>query len=78
MFRTLVRQLGRTSFRPPTVVAPSAASLELKEELAFPKVLGFYTATLGQRIGEGDKEYEILRKLGYGCFSTVWLARRVQ
>ena len=34
---------------------------------------GLYPVYLGDRVGDG--RYKILRKLGYGAYSTVWLAQ---
>ena len=43
------------------------------EEPDFYKTGGFHPISLGDKLGLG--QYTILRKLGYGQYSTVWLAR---
>ena len=35
---------------------------------------GYHPVNIGDIIGEKDKRYEIIHKLGSGGFSTVWLA----
>lgn len=37
---------------------------------------GFHPVSLGDTFNSG--RYKVLRKLGYGTFSTVWLARDSQ
>ena len=34
---------------------------------------GYHPIHLNDRLNDG--QYEILHKLGFGCFATVWLAR---
>lgn len=36
---------------------------------------GYHPVDIGDVIGTGDQRYEVLHKLGYGGFSTVWLVR---
>lgn len=43
------------------------------EEPNYYKAGGFHPISLGDKIG--PDQYIILRKLGYGQYSTVWLAR---
>lgn len=48
--------------RPPTI-----------EEADFYSTGGFHPVSLGDTFNSGS--YKVLRKLGYGQYSTVWLAR---
>lgn len=43
------------------------------EEPDYYETGGFHSISLGDKFGCG--QYTILRKLGYGQYSTVWLAR---
>lgn len=43
------------------------------EEPDFYKAGGFHRVSLGEKFASG--RYTILRKIGYGQYSTVWLAR---
>lgn len=36
---------------------------------------GYHPVDIGDLIGTGDQQYEVIHKLGYGGFSTVWLVR---
>jgi serine/threonine-protein kinase SRPK3 len=36
---------------------------------------GFHPVDIGDVIGTGNQSYEVIHKLGYGGFSTVWLVR---
>jgi len=38
---------------------------------------GYHPVNIGDILGEKEKRYEIIHKLGSGGFSTVWLARLV-
>ena len=38
------------------------------------KAGGYHPIRLGDRVGPHGAPYEILKKLGWGHFSTVWLA----
>ncbi|KAJ9208463.1 kinase-like domain-containing protein [Paecilomyces variotii] len=48
-------------------------SYPVAEEPDYYKAGGFHPISLGDTLGSG--QYTVLRKLGYGQYSTVWLAR---
>lgn len=60
--------------RPPSqIVSKKPVNRCPVEEPDYYSIGGFHPISLGDRLGQG--QYTVLRKLGYGQYSTVWLAR---
>lgn len=77
----LWRVLSRALNKPITPKAPAtdvtseipSAGIQIPEEGANRDYASFYRVSLGDKFN--DERYIVLRKLGYGQYSTVWLAR---
>ena len=52
--------------------APAASPSKVYEEPNYYSSGGFYRVSLGEKLN--NNQYTILRKIGYGQYSTVWLA----
>lgn len=78
---TLTPPASRPSTPPSTVPAPKLAAksessdydTEYTEKKTDYGLGALHPINLGDTLDRG--RYSIIRKLGYGCFSTVWLAR---
>ncbi|RYP83309.1 hypothetical protein DL769_001396 [Monosporascus sp. CRB-8-3] len=49
--------------------------IQYVEEIRMYMPGGFHPVDIGDVIGTNDSQYEVVHKLGYGGFSTVWLVR---
>ena len=68
--RTIVvwRKRSSQSTGPPTISKSKVIDMEAQKEY---RVGGFHPVELGDVL---NARYCVLRKLGFGCYSTVWLA----
>lgn len=73
---TKARSLVSKLFVQQTQLAPIVHNGRPSEEPDYYKPGGFHPISLGDTFH--DNQYTILRKLGYGQYSTVWLARDVK
>lgn len=73
---TKARSLVSKLFVQQTQLAPIVHKGLPSEEPDYYKPGGFHPISLGDTFH--DDRYTILRKLGYGQYSTVWLARDVK
>ena len=53
---------------------PSDDEDEHEEEYDDEMIFGYNYFNIGERLIHGDYTYEIVRKIGYGFASNVWLA----
>ena len=60
-------------FEPVSQTSRSSNLQQTTEEAEFYSTGGFHSISLGDTFNSGT--YKVLRKLGYGQYSTVWLAR---
>lgn len=69
---TLAR--SRQAFRPAAAKRPYTMTSDLYEEQRLPryKKRQYYPLHIGQRLAD---RYRVITKLGFGAYSTVWLAK---
>jgi hypothetical protein len=60
-------------FKPVSQTSISPNPHQTTEEADFYSTGGFHPVSLGDTFNSGT--YKVMRKLGYGQYSTVWLAR---
>ena len=69
-----LRRLPSITAPPKSKILPSNVSIEEENSPGY-KAEDYYPVRLGDIL---NKRYQILSKLGFGVFSTVWLARDTQ
>jgi len=51
------------------------AGLEEPQSMSAQQGYGYYPGRLGECIGDGEATFRIVRKLGWGSYSNVWLGQ---
>jgi hypothetical protein len=75
VLRSGASSVGPVLTRPPTLQRRFNATVS-EESLARYHYGGYHPVRIGDRFKSG--RYEVVNKLGYGLYSTVWLVRDAQ